>query len=128
LTPKHKNYLEKIRPDRANRRKSGGGRHGVLPPAAHKVFFCPFYLKNHPTFDVLAQRFGMARSSAHESLTRYLPILLEVLEEDGALPTAAFTDAAEMAGYFKKAVEELFVEELFIDAAEPDHYRPADGG
>jgi len=102
FTPKYKSYPEKIRPDRANRRKPGGGRHGVLPTAAHKVFFCLFYLKNYPTFDVLAQRFGMARRSAHESLKRYLPILPEVLEEEGVLPAEAFANAGEMAEYLKK--------------------------
>lgn len=102
FAPKYRNYLETIRPERKNRRKPGGGRHGVLPTAAHKVFFCLFYLKDYPTFDVLAQKFGMARSSAHESLMRYLPIVQEVLDAEKVMPVADFADASELAENLKK--------------------------
>jgi len=52
------------------KRKSGGGRKGILCSIRLKLFFLLYYLKNYPTFDVLGSFFGISRSKSAINLSR----------------------------------------------------------
>src|ERR671936_702050 len=54
------------------RRKPGGGSKGKLPTMVERLQFVLYYYKTYPTFDVLGQQFGMARSKAQENLHKLL--------------------------------------------------------
>lgn len=84
------------------KRAIGGGRKGSLPTTRDKVVFCLFYLKTYPTFDVLGNLFNLSRSSAHEALHKWLPLLQASLEKMDVLPTSVFSSPEEMASYFEK--------------------------
>lgn len=95
-------YLEK-HSQKVNRRRSvGGGRKGALPTSRDKVVFCLYYLKRYPTFDELGNRFGMARSSAFESLQNHLPLVKAALDKLGVLPPDSFQKPSDLADYLEK--------------------------
>jgi hypothetical protein len=52
---------------RRRKRRPGGGRKGALVTAENKLFFILYYLKNYPTFDVLAFTFEISLSKAQEN-------------------------------------------------------------
>ena len=68
-----KNRRKKLKKPR--QRKPGGGRKSALGSPDHQLLFILFYLKNYPTFDMLAYTFGISRGGACESVQRLLPIL-----------------------------------------------------
>ncbi len=84
------------------KRAVGGGRKGSLPSTRDKVIFCLYYMKNYPTFDVLGNRFGLSRSSAHEALYKWLPFTENTLKQLDVLPQSLFSSPEEMTGYFEK--------------------------
>lgn len=95
-------YLEKRIQKPQRRRVVGGGRKGALPTGRDKVIFCLYYLKRYPTFDELGNRFGMARSSAFESLQNHLPLVKAALDRLGVLPPDSFQSPSQMADYLEK--------------------------
>ncbi len=86
----------------ARRRSIGGGRKGSLPTIRDKVVFCLFYLKNYPTFDVLGNLFSLSRSSAHEALHKWLPVMEKSLKELNLLPPSSCSGVEDMRLYFEK--------------------------
>ena len=86
----------------SRQRKFGAGRRGQLPQSGDKVIFCLYYLKNYPTFDVLGNRFGLSRSSAHEALHKWLPFVKAALEKIDVLPIAEFASPEAMQKHFEK--------------------------
>lgn len=84
------------------RRYSGGGRKGKLATVSDKLAFCLYYLKNYPTFAVFAYNFNMAKSTAHENLQLYLPLLRATLIELGVEPIREFENDEQLAQYLKK--------------------------
>jgi hypothetical protein len=102
------------------KRKPGGGQKGKLPQMADKLFFILNYYKTYPTFDVLANRFGLARSKAHTQVHQLSPILHQTLMEMGHLPHRQF----ESVEAFKAALGD--VDQILIDVTERPHQRPQD--
>lgn len=95
-------YLEKHRQKPNRRRSAGGGRKGALPTGRDKVIFCLYYLKRYPTFDELGNRFGMARSSAFESLQNHLPLVKASLDKLGVLPPDSFQKPSDLSTHLEK--------------------------
>ena len=101
-------------------RSLGGGRKSKLSSAKHKLEFILYYLKSYPTFDELAEKFDMARSSAHYWVHKLLPILSAALAKLEMLPKREFNTPEEL----KEALEEA--KEILIDATERKHRRPSE--
>lgn len=98
----------------------GGGQKGKLPTMVDKLSFVLYYWKRYPTYDDLAERFDMSRSSAHDwvrKLTPYLSLTLIALE---ALPARHFEDAEAL----KEACQGI--ERILIDVTEREIQRPVD--
>ncbi|MBL7781574.1 MAG: transposase family protein [Saprospiraceae bacterium] len=95
-------YYEKQNQKPNRRRSAGGGRKGALPTSRDKVVFCLYYLKRYPTFDELGNRFGLARSSAFESLQNHLPLLKAALDKLGVLPPDSFQKPSDLADHLEK--------------------------
>ncbi len=100
-------------------RSLGGGRKSKLSSAKHKLEFILYYLKSYPTLDELAEKFDMARSSAHYWVHKLLPILSAALAKLGMLPKREFSTPEEL----KEALEEA--RKILIDATERKHRRPS---
>ena len=100
-------------------RSQGGGRKSKLSSAKHKLEFILYYLKRYPTLDELAEKFDMARSSAHYWVHRLLPILSAALAKLEMLPKREFRTPEEL----KEALEEA--RKVLIDATERKHRRPS---
>ena len=101
-------------------RTPGGGQKGKLPEMADKLYFILNYYKTYPTFDVLGDRFGLARSKAHAQVHQLSPILHQTLMEMGHLPKRQF----ESVEAFKAALGD--VDQILIDVTERPHQRPQD--
>ena len=99
-------------------RRPGGGRKPALGSPDHQLFFILFYLKNYPTFDVLAYTFGISRSSACESVQRLLPILKHAQKNLRVLPKRTTDDPTELLQLIEKTGHVL------IDATERPIQRP----
>jgi hypothetical protein len=110
------NHRRKSRKNR--KRKSGGGRKSALGSAEQQLFFILFYLKNYPTFDVLAFTFGISLGCASESIQRLLPILKEAQKNLQVLPKRTSENPEEL----KKLIEKH--DHVLIDATERPHHRP----
>ena len=65
----------KGKPKKHRQRKIGSGRKSALGLPENQLLFILFYLKNYPTYDVLAFTFNLSRGGAFESVQRLLPIL-----------------------------------------------------
>ena len=76
-------------------------------------------VKRYPTLDELAEKFDMARSSAHYWVHRLLPILSAALAKLEMLPKREFRTPEEL----KEALEEA--RKVLIDATERKHRRPS---
>lgn len=113
---------KKQKSDSERKRAKGAGRKSALPTAAHQLIFVLFYLKTYPTFDTLANRFGMSRGTAFKQLHIHLISLKKALEELAVLPKRSFDSPEEFKAYFKE--QEL--DEIFIDATERAHFKYQD--
>ena len=102
------------------KRKPGGGQKGKLPEPADKLCFILNYYKTYPTFDVLGNRFDLARSKAHAQVHRLSPILHQTLMETGHLPRRKF----ESVEAFKAMLANI--DQIIIDVTERPHQRPQD--
>jgi predicted DNA-binding protein YlxM (UPF0122 family) len=101
-------------------RRPGGGRRGRLMTPTSKVLFVLYYGKVYPTYDELANRFGMSRSAAFDNLHMYFPLVQEVLSRLGVLPHRTFTTHEE----FREAM--AGISEIVVDATERRQVRPKD--
>ena len=86
----------------SRKRRIGGGRTSKLKNDSEKLAFCLYYLKNYPTFAVFANRCDMSSSTAHDNLTRYMPLLKIALQELGVEPIREFENDEELSAYLKK--------------------------
>ena len=106
--------LEKAHEESVNsgerKRKRGGGRKSRLATVSEKLFFVLYYLKNYPTFDVLAAAFSISRSKACENFHKLLPVLNETLVFIGSLPHRRFENAEDMRKYLEE------IDKIIIDA------------
>jgi len=77
-------------------RKSGGGRKGQLETTRDKVFFCLFYFKCSPTFDLLGLIFDLDGSNACRNIHKIIPIIQKTLGEAMVLPKRKISTAEEL--------------------------------
>ena len=69
----------KRKPKKRRQRKPGGGRKSAMGSPQHQLVFILFYLKNYPTYDVLAFTFNISRACACESVKHLLTVLKNAL-------------------------------------------------
>lgn len=98
-------------------RKPSAGGSPIFKTPSEKLFFCLFYLKNYPTFDVLGFTFGCSNKTAHENLHKFLPHLKAALNELNVLPKREFESVEEFIEFTKK------YKDIIIDVTERLHHR-----
>jgi len=118
---KQKEYEQGMVTD-TRKRKPGGGRKSNLKEIEDKLEFILCYLKTYPTYDELAEKFALARSSAHDQVKYLLPILQETLAELGVLPHRSF----ESVEAFRTLCQQLDLEQVLLDVTERPQQRPQD--
>ena len=111
-----KNYKRK--PKKNRQRKPGGGRKSALGSPEHQLLFILFYLKNYPTYDVLAFTFNMSLGCAFESVQRLLPVLKQTQKNLKVLPKRTTDDPKELLQLIENA------DHILIDATERPIQRP----
>ena len=84
------------KPKKHRQRKIGGGRKSALGLPENQLFFILFYLKNYPTYDVLAFTFNISRGCAFESVQRLLPMLNQTQKNLKVLPLYRTKSANQM--------------------------------
>lgn len=104
--------------DKGRKRKFGGGKLGALKTREERLFCVLFYLKNYPTFDVIAYMFGFQRGHACEAIHRYLEILEKALKRKFVLPERKVNSVEEFLMKFP------FLKEVAIDGVERRIQRP----
>jgi len=104
--------------NKPRQRKIGGGRKSALGSPENQLLFVLFYLKNYPTYDVLAFTFGISRGCAFASIQRLLPILKKAQEQLKVLPRRTTDDPKELLQLLKS------VDHTLIDATERPIQRP----
>ncbi len=113
---RHKNRRGK--PKKYRQRKIGGGRKSALGSPENQLLFILFYLKNYPTYDVLAFTFNLSRGCAFASVRRLLPILKKTQEHLQVLPKRPTDDPQELLQLIDS------VNHILIDATERPIQRP----
>ena len=108
----------KGKPKKHRQRKIGGGRKSALGLPENQLLFILFYLKNYPTYDVLAFTFNLSRGGAFESVQRLLPILKQTQKNLKVLPKRTTDDPQELL----QLVESI--DHILIDATERPIQRP----
>ena len=83
-----------------------------------KLCFILYYLKLYPTFDSLAEKFDVSRSTAHDWLHRLTPILAKTLSGLGYMPARQVAKVKDLAVICKG------LEEIIIDVTEREQQRP----
>lgn len=111
-------HHDQSKPKQRRQRKPGGGRKSAIGSPEHQLVFLLFYLKNYPTYDVLAFTFNISRACAYRSVQRLLPVLKQALNHLHALPKRR-SDPPE-------ALLQLInsVDHILIDATERPMQRP----
>jgi DDE superfamily endonuclease len=118
LLPLFEQRLVEISLSKPRLRKVGGGRHGVLPDASHKLFFILFYLKIYPTYDLAGFIFCTDRSRPCRWVAQFLPILEEILKRKCVLPKRQICSIEKFLELFPET------KDLFIDGTEHRVQRP----
>jgi hypothetical protein len=114
LLKKHLNNVETER-----KRAQGAGRKHTLS-IMEKLFFILFYLKTYPTFDVLANNFGVNRSTACRWVHTFLPLLEETLKQESVLPEREINSIEEFSEKFQE------IQEIYIDGTDRQTQRSSD--
>lgn len=113
------NFLEqRIRFLPNRQRKVGGGRKGVLPTAADKLFTALLYLKCYPTFDVLGFMIGLDRTRSCRNIHLLLPVLEKTLGRQLVLPKRQIHSVEEFLIAFPE------IKDVFIDGTDRRVQRP----
>ena len=112
--------FEQGRAKGTRQRKAGGGRKGVLDTMRAKLCFSLYYLKSYPSFDVLAEKFNLSRSNAHNNVHKLIPILSASLTSLGYLPSRRFECVEDLKAVCKD------LDSLLIDVTEREYFRPKD--
>lgn len=99
-------------------RRPGGGRKSALGSSENQLLFILFYLKNYPTYDVLAFTFGISRGCASESVQRLLPLLKQAQKNLQVLPKRTLDAPQELLQIIEST------EHILIDATERPIQRP----
>ena len=118
---KQKEYDQQVAAG-TRQRKAGGGRKSSLKESRDKLEFILSYLKTYPSYDELAEKFDVARSTAHDQVKYLLPLLQASLAELGVLPQREFESVAA----FQALCQQLDLEQLLLDVTERPRQRPQD--
>lgn len=108
----------KRKPKKHRQRKPGGGRKSAIGSSEHQLIFILFYLKNYPTYDVLAFMFNISRACSCMSVKRLLPILEQALKNLKVLPKRMSDPPEELLQLIES------VGHVLIDATERPIQRP----
>lgn len=92
------------KPKKRRQRKIGGGRKSALGSPENQLLFILFYLKNYPTYDVLAFTFNISRGCAFASVQRLLPILKKTQENLKVLPKRTTDDPQKSCNSLKALI------------------------
>jgi hypothetical protein len=119
LVPVFKHAYIAYKTDNPERKRAvGGGIKGKLPTYEAKLLFVLFYVKNYPTFDVLAFFFDKQRGQSCEDIHLFLKVLEKALGHAAVLPERKLRSAEEFLEKFPE------VKEVFIDGGERRRERP----
>jgi len=113
-----KEAQDKNRSKKRRKRKPGGGRKSAIGSPECQLFFILFYLKNYPTYDVLAFTFKISRGCACESVKRLINILKKTLKNLKVLPKRLSDPPQELLQLIEN------VDHILIDATERPIQRP----
>ena len=106
------------KPKKRRQRKPGGGRKSAIGSPQDQLFFILFYLKNYPTYDVLAFTFNISRACACMSVKRLLLVLKQTLKNLKVLPKRMSDPREELVQVIES------VDHILIDATERPIQRP----
>lgn len=104
------------------KRKEAAGRHHTLETPVEKLFFTLFYVKCHPTFDVLSFICTVYRSQPCRWGQEYLPALEATLGREATLPVRKIASVDEVIALFPE------IKMVFVDGTERPIQRPPDRG
>ena len=93
-------------------RAFGGGRTGLLPTPAHKLFAALVYMKVYPTYDVLSFFLRLDRTRCFRWIQFLLPVLATTLGRYLVLPKRQIRSVEEFFREFPEA------KDIFIDGTE----------
>ena len=99
-------------------RAFGGGRIGLLPTPAHKLFAVLVYLKVYPTYDVLSFFLRLDRTRCFRWIQFLLPVLAKTLGRNLVLPKRQIRSVEEFFREFPEA------KDIFIDGTERRVQKP----
>ena len=100
------------------KRAFGGGRIGLLPTPAHKLFAVLVYLKVYPTYDVLGFLLRLDRTRCFRWIQFLLPVLAKTLRRKLVLPKRQIRSVEEFFREFPEA------KDVFIDGSERRVQKP----
>lgn len=105
--------MEAYRVRNQNRiRAFGGGRKGLLPTPAHRLFAVLVYLKAYPTYDVLSFLLRLDRTRCCRWIQFLLPVLAKTLGRKLVLPKRHIHSVEEFFREFPEA------KDIFINGTE----------
>jgi len=104
------------------KREEGAGRHHTLETPVEKLCFTLFYLKCHPSFDLLSFICTVYRSQPCRWVQEYLPALEATLGREVALPVRKIANVDEVIALFPE------IKMVFVDGTERPIQRPPDKG
>jgi hypothetical protein len=97
----------------------GGGRRPILS-IPEQICLCLFYLRHHPTFEVLGIQFGISKTEANDTMHYWLNIFR-------ALLPASLLDEIELSGSEHSEIQDYLEQfELIVDSLEQARERPGD--
>ncbi len=99
-------------------RAFGGGRTGLLPTPAHKLFAVLVYMKVYPTYDVLSFFLRLDRTRCYRWIQFLLPVLATTLGRNLVLPKRQIHSVEEFLREFPDA------KDIFIDGTERRVQKP----
>lgn len=111
-------YVERKLAKKDRKRKSGGGRIGVLKTIEHKLAAILIYTKCYPTFDVLGYLTDRERTRACRSTHFLLAVLERALGRQIVLPERKITSVEEFLEKFPDA------KDVFFDGVERPVQKP----
>jgi hypothetical protein len=98
-------YARQLASRKNRKRAVGAGKPGLLPTGRHKLAFILFYLKVHPTLDVLGVFSGINGAECSRWVRKLMPLLEELPGQKQMLPKRRIGSVEEFAAAFPQAVE-----------------------
>jgi hypothetical protein len=116
---RHNQLQDEIESQKTRVNVKGGGRKPILS-IPEQVCLCLFYLRHHPTFEILGIQFGISKTEANDTMHYWLNIFQELLP-------ASLLDEVERGGVDHSEMQEYLEQfELIVDSFEQTRERPGD--